>query len=127
MASALGTPGRLAIDIQPDGDLLYTPGGFWTAAHHRVPMLIVMVNNRSSGNDEQHQEAMARHRGRPVERKGIGIRIADPPVDFAGLAQRAVRHVNRERRPALVDVVTQPRERLTSFWAPDAFPPPSEP
>jgi thiamine pyrophosphate-dependent acetolactate synthase large subunit-like protein len=93
-------------------------------------MLIVMFNNRAYYNDEEHQERMARHRGRPVERKGIGIRIEDPPVDFAGLArsfglhgegpiedprdlrpalERAVRHVALERRPALVDVVTQVR------------------
>jgi len=130
IGAALAQPGRFAINIQPDGDLLYTPGGLWTAAHHRVPMLIVMANNRSYYNDEQHQEAMARHRGRPVERKGVGIRIEDPPVDFAGLArsfglhgegpiedprelraalERAVRHVNREHGPALVDVVTLSR------------------
>ena len=130
IGATLGQPGRLAINIQPDGDLLYTPSGLWTAAHHRVPMLIVMFNNRSYYNDEEHQAAMARHRGRPVERKGIGIHIQDPEVDFAGLArsfglhaegpieeprdlrpalERAVRHVLEARRPALVDVVTQPR------------------
>ncbi len=130
IGAALGQSGRFAINIQPDGDLLYTPSGLWTAAHHRVPMLIVMFNNRSYYNDEEHQAAMARHRGRPVERKGIGIHIQDPPVDFAGLArsfglyaegpveeprelrptlERAARHVREERRPALVDVVTQPR------------------
>lgn len=130
IGAALAQPGRFAINIQPDGDLLYTPGGLWTAAHHRIPMLIVMFNNRAYYNDEEHQERMARHRGRPVERKGIGIRIEDPPVDFAGLArsfglhgegpiedprdlrpalERAVRHVALERRPALVDVVTQVR------------------
>jgi thiamine pyrophosphate-dependent acetolactate synthase large subunit-like protein len=130
IGAALGRPGRLAINIQPDGDLLYTPSGLWTAAHHRVPMLIVMFNNRSYYNDEEHQAAMARHRGRPVERKGIGIHIQDPPVDCAALArsfglhaegpieeprdlrpalERAVRRAVEDRRPALVDVVTQPR------------------
>jgi thiamine pyrophosphate-dependent acetolactate synthase large subunit-like protein len=130
IGAALGQPGRFAINIQPDGDLLYTPSGLWTAAHHRVPMLIVMFNNRSYYNDEEHQAAMARHRGRPVERKGIGIHLQDPPVDFAGLArsfglyaegpveeprdlrpalERAARHVRQARGPALVDIVTQPR------------------
>src|SRR5436853_347131 len=38
-ALALGkTP--LGLDIQPDGDLLYTPSALWTAAHHRIPLLI---------------------------------------------------------------------------------------
>jgi thiamine pyrophosphate-dependent acetolactate synthase large subunit-like protein len=121
---------RLCIDIQPDGDLLYTPSALWTAAHHRVPLLVVMFNNRSYYNDEEHQILMARARGRPVENAPIGQAMVDPPVDFAGLArsfgleawgpvedparlkpalEQAVRHVTRERKPALVDIVTQPR------------------
>lgn len=121
---------RLCIDIQPDGDLLYTPSALWTAAHHRIPLLIVMFNNRSYYNDEEHQILMARARGRPVENAHIGQAMVDPPVDFAGLARsfgieawgpvedpgdlrpaldRAVRYVTRERKPALVDVITQPR------------------
>jgi thiamine pyrophosphate-dependent acetolactate synthase large subunit-like protein len=122
--------GRLCIDLQPDGDFLFTSGGLWTAAHYRIPLLIVMFNNRSYFNDEDHQILMARARGRPVENAHIGLRIDDPPVDFAGLArsygvhgegpiedpadlrpalERAVRHVKREHKPALVDVITQSR------------------
>ena len=122
--------GKLCIDLQPDGDLLYTPSGLWTAAHHRIPLLVVMFNNRSYYNDEDHQVLMAKARGRPVENAHIGLRIDDPAVDFAGLArsfgmhaegpiedpsalrpalQRAVRHVQRERQPALVDVITRSR------------------
>jgi len=132
MGAALAHQGtdKLCIAIQPDGDLLYTPSGLWTAAHHRIPLLIVMFNNRSYYNDEDHQILMARARGRPVENAHIGLRMDEPAVDFAGLArafgiyaegpiddpallgpalQRAVGHVKRERQPALVDVITQPR------------------
>ena len=132
MGAALAYRGtsKLCIDIQPDGDLLYTPSGLWTAAHHRIPLLVVMFNNRSYYNDEDHQILMAKARGRPVENAHIGLRLDDPPVDFAGLARslgihaegpiedpielgpalmRAVRHVKRERQPALVDVITQSR------------------
>ena len=121
---------HLCIDIQPDGDLLYTPSALWTAAHHRIPLLIVMFNNRSYYNDEEHQVLMARARGRAVENAHVGQAMADPPVDFAGLArsfgieawgpveepgdlkpvlERAVRYVTQEREAALVDVVMQPR------------------
>lgn len=121
---------KFCIDIQPDGDFLFTSGGLYTAAHHRIPLLIVMFNNRSYYNDEDHQILMARARRRPVENARIGLRIDDPPVDFAALArsygvygegpiedpaairpalERAVRHVKRERKPALVDVITQSR------------------
>jgi thiamine pyrophosphate-dependent acetolactate synthase large subunit-like protein len=122
--------GRLCIDIQPDGDLLYTPGALWTLAHHRVPLLVVMFNNRSYYNDEDHQILMARDRGRPVENAGIGLQIVNPAVDYAGLArsfgvygegpiedpadlrpalEQAVRYVKQEQRAALVDVITESR------------------
>ncbi len=132
MGAALAHQGteKLCIDIQPDGDLLYTPSGLWTAAHHRIPLLVVMFNNRSYFNDEDHQILMAKARGRPVENAHIGLRLDDPPVDFTGMARsfgihaegpiedpadlrpaltRAVRHVKREKQPALVDVITQSR------------------
>jgi acetolactate synthase-1/2/3 large subunit len=132
MGAALAYRGsnRLCIDIQPDGDLLYTSSGLWTAAHHSIPLLVVMFNNRSYFNDEDHQVLMAKARGRPVENAHIGLRIDDPPVDFAGLArsfgvhaegpiedpadvrpalERAVRHMKRKQQPVLVDVITQSR------------------
>src|SRR5207237_6341442 len=39
--------GRLSVAIQGDGDLMYTLGTLWTAAHHRIPILYVMHNNRA--------------------------------------------------------------------------------
>ena len=126
-ALALGKT-RLCVDIQPDGDLLYTPSALWTAAHHRIPLLIVMYNNRSYFNDEEHQILMAKARGRPVENAHIGQRMDNPAVDFAAMAksfgieawgpieepgeirpalERAARYVLKERKAALVDVFTQ--------------------
>ena len=89
----------------------------------------MVANNRSYFNDEEHQERVARARGRPVENRGVGQRMVDPDVDFAALARSqgveafgpvlepdqvaaamhgAVRALN-EGRPALVDVRTTPR------------------
>ena len=59
----------------------------WTAAHYRIPLLIVVANNRSFYNDEVHQERVARMRNRPVENKWIGQRISDPDIDLATLAR----------------------------------------
>jgi len=59
----------------------------WTAVHYEVPLLAVIANNRSFYNDELHQERMARQRQRPVENKWIGIGIADPEIDLAGIAR----------------------------------------
>jgi thiamine pyrophosphate-dependent acetolactate synthase large subunit-like protein len=122
--------GRLCINLIGDGDLLYTPGALWTASHLRLPLLTIVNNNRSYGNDEGHQEHIARLRGRPVENKGVGIFLEDPDADFVHIAQgygvegfgpvlepselhavllKAVQTVVKEQRPVLVEVRTQRR------------------
>ncbi|MEO7761008.1 MAG: thiamine pyrophosphate-dependent enzyme, partial [Casimicrobiaceae bacterium] len=78
---------RLSIAICGDGDFMMGVTALWTAVHYRIPLLIVVANNRSYYNDEVHQERVARMRDRPVENKWIGQRIADPDIDFAGLAR----------------------------------------
>jgi thiamine pyrophosphate-dependent acetolactate synthase large subunit-like protein len=86
-ALALKGSGRLAVGICGDGDFLMGATALWTAVRYRIPLLIVVANNRSFYNDEVHQERMARQRGRPVENKWIGQRLADPEIDIAGLAR----------------------------------------
>jgi acetolactate synthase-1/2/3 large subunit len=121
--------GRLVVDLQPDGDLMFDAGALWVAAKHRIPMLIVMYNNRAYYNDWEHQLRMARKRGTPVERAHIGMDLDTPNVDFAGLARsmgwhgegpiehgkdvgpalkRAIARV-KAGQPALIDTVTQKR------------------
>ena len=58
----------------------------WTAVHYRIPLLVVVCNNRSFFNDELHQERVARIRNRPPENRWIGQRISDPEIDCAGVA-----------------------------------------
>jgi acetolactate synthase-1/2/3 large subunit len=121
--------GRLVVDIQPDGDLMFDAGALWTAAKNDIPFLIVMYNNRAYYNDWEHQIHVAEHRGTPVERAHIGQDIVKPEPDFAKLAQscgwyaegpieqpkdiagalrRAVAKV-KAGQPALVDTVLQAR------------------
>ena len=121
--------GRLVVDLQPDGDLMFDLGALWIAAYHRIPMLAVMFNNRAYYNDWEHQERMARARGTDIGRAYIGMEIDKPAPDFAAVARamgwhgegpvddpdavqaavrRAAEVVAAEGRPALVDVVCQP-------------------
>ncbi|HXG53554.1 MAG TPA: thiamine pyrophosphate-binding protein [candidate division Zixibacteria bacterium] len=118
----------ICVNLQRDGELLYTSSALWTAANAGVPLLTVMTNNRTYYNDEEHQEKIAIARGRPPENKVVGMRMEKPPVDFAGLARslgvagegpvtepdqirpaldRAIRIIKEEKRPALVDVFIQ--------------------
>jgi thiamine pyrophosphate-dependent acetolactate synthase large subunit-like protein len=86
-ALALRGSGRMVVSLQGDGDLLYTPQALWTAAHHGLPILMVVDANRTYGKDEQHQRVLAKERGRPESRVRHGIAIDEPAVDVAGLAR----------------------------------------
>jgi acetolactate synthase-1/2/3 large subunit len=121
--------GRLTINIQDDGDLMYAPGVLWTAAHHRIPLLNIMHNNRAYHEEVMQVQRMANRHNRGIDRTRIGTAIDDPYIDFSKLAQsmglyaegpitnpndlgpairRAIAVVKRGE-PALLDVVTQPR------------------
>jgi len=121
--------GRLSVNIQNDGDLMYAPGVLWTAAHHHIPLLTVMHNNRAYHQEVMQVQIMADRHNRGIDRAGIGTTMTEPNIEFAKLAQsmgvygegpisdpkelgpaikRALEVVNRGE-PAVVDVLTQPR------------------
>src|SRR5262249_11401792 len=112
-----------------DGDLMYAPGVLWTAAHHKIPILFVMNNNRAYHEEVMHVQRMASRRQRGMGRASIGTAIDDPAIDFsrlagsmgvhaegpvsgpkdlAGALKRAITTV-KSGAPALVDVIVQPR------------------
>ncbi|MEQ5842969.1 thiamine pyrophosphate-binding protein [Paraburkholderia acidicola] len=121
--------GRIAVSIQNDGDLMTAPGALWTLAHHRIPLLMVMHNNRAYHQEAMHVQRMADRRDRHPENGTVGTLLSGPDIDFARMAQsmgvwaegpvsrpedlgpalaRALTIVKRGE-PALIDVVTQPR------------------
>jgi thiamine pyrophosphate-dependent acetolactate synthase large subunit-like protein len=131
IGAALGhkESGRLCVSILGDGDFLMTSNALWTAAKYQIPLLVLVMNNRSYYNDEEHQERMAKWRQRPVENKGIGIRIEDPAPDLAAISRalgveglgpitepdqlgptldKAIAIVE-QGKPVVVDIITQPR------------------
>src|SRR5229473_4965205 len=60
VALAHRATGRLVVDLQPDGDLMFDAGALWVATKHRIPLLVVMYNNRAYYNDWEHQIRMAK-------------------------------------------------------------------
>jgi acetolactate synthase-1/2/3 large subunit len=125
--------GRFSVSIQGDGDMMYAPGVLWTCAHHNIPLMYVMHNNRGYHQEVMHVQRMANRRNR-VANNGkdfgpIGTKIQNPDIDFAGLAKsmgvqgigpindpnelgpalkRAVQIV-KAGEPVIVDSITQPR------------------
>jgi thiamine pyrophosphate-dependent acetolactate synthase large subunit-like protein len=84
---ALKGTGRIPIALVGDGDFLMGNTAVWTAAHYRIPLLIVVCNNRSFFNDERHQRRIAAWRKRPAENAWIGHRLDNPDIDIAGIAR----------------------------------------
>jgi thiamine pyrophosphate-dependent acetolactate synthase large subunit-like protein len=129
LAAKKAGKGRIVVNVQTDGDLNYAPGVLWTMAHHRLPVLTIMHNNRAWHQELMFMQFMAGVRNRGTDRMSIGTTLKDPAIDYAKMAQaygmyaegpitdpkdlapayaRAIEHVKRGE-PALVDVVTQPR------------------
>src|SRR6185295_3329143 len=79
--------GIITAVVQPDGDLMYAPGVLWTAAHHRIPLLSVMHNNRAYHQEVMHLQKMAGLHNRRMDTARIGTTIEDPNIDYAKLAQ----------------------------------------
>ena len=86
-ALALRGTGRLPIGVFGDGDYLMGVSALWTAARHRIPMLIIIANNAGYYIDEQHQVTTALARRRATETASIGQRISDPEVDILAMAK----------------------------------------
>ena len=70
-----------------DGDFCMGVTAIWTAVRHRIPLLVLVNNNRSYFNDELHQDTVARTRGREVKIRWIGLRMEDPAPDIAKLSE----------------------------------------
>ncbi|HEY2136783.1 MAG TPA: thiamine pyrophosphate-dependent enzyme [Xanthobacteraceae bacterium] len=121
--------GRLTVTFNGDGDLMFVPNTLWTAAHHRIPILYIVHNNRAYHQEYMYLQAMAARHGRGIENTTIGTTITDPNVDYATVARgfgvhgegpivdpkdlgpalsRAIATV-KSGQPALIDVVTDPR------------------
>jgi len=121
--------GRLTVAFGGDGDFMFVPGALWTAAHHGIPLLYVIQNNRAYHQEYMYLQAMAARHGRGITNTAIGTTITDPNVDYATVARgfgvhgegpitdpkdlapalkRAIAVV-KSGQPALIDVVTDPR------------------
>ena len=121
--------GRLTINIQNDGDLNYAPGTLWTAAHHQIPLLSIMHNNRAYHEERMYIQMFGAKFNRGIENGDIGCALNNPNIDYASIAKgygvyaegpitepkdlapairRGIQRV-KAGEPVLLDVVTQPR------------------
>jgi thiamine pyrophosphate-dependent acetolactate synthase large subunit-like protein len=86
-ALALRDNERLPVALVGDGDYLMGVTALWTAAHHRIPVLLMIANNSAYFVDEEHQRTVSRQRKRSLDNAWVGQRIEDPPIDLVAMAR----------------------------------------
>ena len=121
--------GRLPIAIIGDGNFNMAPSVMWTAAHHKIPFLAIIQNNRAYHQEVMHIQRMANRHNRGIESGVIGSEITNPNIDYANLARsygavgigpisdpkelgEAIRKgvaAVKAGNPVLIDVIMQPR------------------
>jgi acetolactate synthase I/II/III large subunit len=121
--------GRVVVSITGDGEFNMAPHTLWTAAHHGIPYLTIIQNNRAYHQEVMHLQRMANRHNRGLQNASIGTTIDNPNIDYARIAQaygavgigpitgpgdlseafrKGIAAV-KAGQPALIDVVMQPR------------------
>ena len=78
---SLANPDRPVVCFSGDGSAMYSIQALWTAAHHKLPLTVVIVNN--GGYRIIKQRLLAFH----GDDHYVGMDFADPKVDFTALAK----------------------------------------
>jgi len=91
---SMANPERPVVCYSGDGSAMYSIQALWTAAHHRLPLTVVIVNN--GGYRIIKQRLLAFH----GDDHYVGMDFADPPVDFTGLARSLGVEATRIANPA---------------------------
>ncbi len=108
---SLANPKRPVVCFSGDGSAMYSIQALWTAAHHKLPLNVVICNN--GGYRIIKQRLLAFH----GDDHYVGMDFVDPPVDFSGLAKsfgvEAIRISNpAELKPKLSDAFNRPGAKL---------------
>ena len=117
--------GAFLVHFNGDGDFLYGPTAVWSAVHHHIPMLAIVLNNGGYQGEGGHLVWAAEQRDRSTANRHICVDIQNPGIDFAGMVrvqggygegpidnpedlgpalERAVRAATEQQTFAVVDV-----------------------
>jgi benzoylformate decarboxylase len=108
---SLANPDRPVVCYSGDGSAMYSIQALWTAAHHKLPLTVVIVNN--GGYRIIKQRLLAFH----GDDHYVGMDFADPAVDFTGMAKslglEATRITEaRDLKSALASAFRRPGAKL---------------
>jgi benzoylformate decarboxylase len=90
---SMANPDRPVVCYSGDGSAMYSIQALWTAAHHKLPLTVVIINN--GGYRIIKQRLLAFH----GDDHYVGMDFVDPPVDFVGLAKSLGMEATRITQP----------------------------
>ena len=85
IGAKLALPERPVVALIGDGSALYTIQGLWTAAHEKLSMVFVVINNSSYRILKQRTNAMKALAAQTD--RYVGMDLDNPRVDFCAVAQ----------------------------------------
>lgn len=103
---SLAHPGRAVVAAVGDGSALYCIQALWSAAHLKLPITYLIINNRSY---RIIKERLAAGRG---SKRFVGMDLRDPELDFVQLAQGFGMTARRVIEPEEIDFAL--REAIAS-------------
>jgi benzoylformate decarboxylase len=111
VGASLANPGRPVVCFSGDGSAMYSIQALWTAAHHKLPLTVVIANN--GGYRIIKQRLLSFH----GDDHYVGMDFADPPVDFVGIAKslglEAIRITEaKDVAPTLKSAFSRPGAKL---------------
>jgi benzoylformate decarboxylase len=104
----LADPERPVVALIGDGSSMYTVQSFWTAAHHNIPVLYIILNNQSYRILKFNMNRYRRGHQIPPGRPYPFMDLTNPRLDFVeiahgmGVSGKRVTHP-REIQPAVAE------------------------
>jgi benzoylformate decarboxylase len=86
LGAALAHPGRPVLAVSGDGSAMYSSQALWTAAHLRLPILFLIVDNREYRILKINMQIYRQRFGVPSDRPFPHMDLGEPVLDFVGLA-----------------------------------------
>jgi benzoylformate decarboxylase len=85
LGAQMAWPDRRVLCVIGDGSLMYAIQALWTAARHRIPVTVLVLDNRAY---QILKDGMRDYKGAPVPpERLIGMDLDAPPVDLPGVSQ----------------------------------------
>ena len=82
---SLGTGREPVVCLLGDGAAMYSPQALWTMAHERLPVIVVVMNNREYNVLKNFMRGQSHYLSASSNRF-IAMDLIDPAIDFLALA-----------------------------------------